>query len=43
MDFFRKGFTLKAARAAALGAIAQTGFREGVRTTADWYRSAGLL
>jgi len=43
MDFFRKSFTLRAARAAALGVVPQTGFREGARTTADWYRSAGLL
>jgi len=43
MDFFRKSFTLRGERAARLGVLPQTGFREGARRTAEWYRSSGLL
>ena len=43
MDFFRKSFSLKPTRAAALGIVSRTGFREGARATAAWYRAAGLL
>jgi len=43
MDFFRKSFSLKPTRAAALGIVPRTGFREGARATAAGYRAAGLL
>jgi nucleoside-diphosphate-sugar epimerase len=43
MDFFRKSFSLRPTRAAVLGILPQTGFREGARATAAWYRGAGLL
>jgi len=43
MDFFRKSFSLRPTRAAALGITPRTGFREGARATAAWYRAAGLL
>ena len=43
MDFFRKSFSLRPTRAAALGILPQTGFREGARATAAWYQAAGLL
>lgn len=43
MDFFRKSFSLKPTRAAALGIVPRIGFAEGASATAAWYRAAGLL
>lgn len=44
MDFFRKSFTLRAARTGeVLGFFPGTGFRDGARRTAEWYREQGLL
>jgi nucleoside-diphosphate-sugar epimerase/2-polyprenyl-3-methyl-5-hydroxy-6-metoxy-1,4-benzoquinol methylase len=43
MDFFRKTFSLRPTRAAELGIVPHTSFREGARATAEWYRAAGLL
>jgi len=43
MDFFRKSFSLRPTRAAQLGIVSQTTFREGARATANWYRAVGLL
>jgi nucleoside-diphosphate-sugar epimerase len=44
LDFFRKSFyfSLRKARE-VLGFEPRTGFAEGARTTADWYRENGLL
>jgi len=43
MDFFRKSFSLRPTRAAQLGIVPQTTFRDGARATANWYRAVGLL
>lgn len=43
MDFFRKSFSLRPTRAATLGIEPRTGFQQGARATAAWYRAAGLL
>lgn len=44
MDFFRKSFTLRAARTGeVLGFFPGTGFLDGARQTARWYRDQGLL
>jgi nucleoside-diphosphate-sugar epimerase/SAM-dependent methyltransferase len=43
MDFFRKSFSLRPGRAAELGIVPRTPFRDGAQATATWYRAAGLL
>lgn len=44
LDFFRKSFLLSDARAReTLDFRPAVGFREGVRRTAEWYRSEGFL
>ena len=43
MDFFRKSFSLRPTRAAQLGIVPRTSFRDGARATAVWYRAVGLL
>jgi nucleoside-diphosphate-sugar epimerase len=44
MDFFRKSFALRGAKARELiGFVPRTEFTEGARITAEWYRSHGLL
>lgn len=44
LDFFRKSFTLSAEKARrTFGFAPATGFEEGARKTAAWYRQAGLL
>lgn len=44
LDFFRKSFTLSAEKARrVLGFESRTGFEEGARRTAEWYRESGLL
>ncbi len=44
MDFFRKSFALRSLRAHELvGFEPRTAFAEGAKTTADWYRTQGLL